>query len=172
MNLIIGAPVWLVALLALALAAGAVEDAVRLRISNLTCVAVFLTGIVAMAFYGFPLALWHNLVVFLAILVLGTFAFSAGWLGGGDVKLLAALGLWFDFRGALLLIGATFLAGGVLAALYLLARPLRRSRGSEANRRIPYGLAIAAGALVAFGMQGTGPAPNPYITKLQVAQRR
>ena len=85
---------WLLALLAAALAAAAIEDAIRLRISNATCLVVLVAAIVAMALHGFPLALWQNLVVFLVLLVLGTLVFATGKVGGGDVELLACLGLW------------------------------------------------------------------------------
>ena len=92
MNLIVGAPQWIVVLLFLALIAAAIEDALRLRISNITCAAVVILAVVAMAYHGFTLSLWQNVVVFIAILVLGTPAFAAGWFGGGDVKLFAGLG--------------------------------------------------------------------------------
>jgi len=172
MNLIVTAPIWLVGLLLLALLAAAIEDAIRLRISNPTCLAVFITAIVAMGMHGFPLALWQNLVVFLAILVLGTGAFSMGWLGGGDVKLLAALGLWVNFRGALLLISGTFVAGGIVALFYLAARLVSRSKitAEGKGRRIPYGLAITAGALLTFVIQHGQVRQNTYIEKLK-AQR-
>jgi prepilin peptidase CpaA len=157
MNLIIGAPWWLNALLALVLCAAAIEDAVRLRISNATCLAAIILALVAMAIHGFPPALWQNAVVFLLILVVGTAAFSARMLGGGDVKLLAALGLWVNFNGAVGLVTAVFLAGGVLAILFILTRPIRRrvsgSAEKPAHARIPYGLAIAAGAGLVFGAQ-------------------
>lgn len=171
MNLIVGAPIWLVALLLIALLAAALEDAVRLRISNPTCIAVFALAIVAMAIHGFPLLLWKNILVFIVVLAVGTLVFGAGWLGGGDVKLLAALGLWFDFHGSMLLLAGTFIAGGVVALLYLATR-LVRSRAKLQERRIPYGLAIAAGALLAFGMQGWQPAPNPYVAKLKAAEHK
>jgi prepilin peptidase CpaA len=172
MNLIVAAPTWLIGLLLIALVAAAIEDAVRFRISNATCLAVFVAAIVAMGLHGFPLGLWQNLVVFLVILALGTFAFSLGWLGGGDVKLLAALGLWVNFQGALLLISATFVAGGVVALLYLGARLVGRSKiaAGAKGRQIPYGLAITAGALLTFVLQQGQVRQNPYIAKLQ-AQR-
>jgi prepilin peptidase CpaA len=170
MNLVVGAPWWLLALLALALCAAAIEDAVRLRISNLTCLAVFFVAMIAMAIQGFPLTLWQNAVVFLLILAAGTAAFAANVLGGGDVKLLAAVGLWMNFSGAVWLIAAVFLAGGVLAVLFIVTRPFRR-RGREAgvrtgSARIPYGLAVAAGAFMIFGAQlgvldNKPPKPNP-----------
>ena len=172
MNLIVGTPIWLVALLLLILLAAAIEDAVRLRISNPTSLAVLVTAIIAMGIHGFPLTLWQNAVVFIAILGFGTLIFGAGWLGGGDVKFLAALGLWVDFHGALVLLAATFLVGGVLAVFYLSARMVTRRRKADVGRQIPYGLAITAGALVAFGMQATQPAPNPFIAKMKAAEHR
>jgi len=42
MNLAAEAPTWLLLVLALLLAAAAVEDAVRLRISNLTCALILI----------------------------------------------------------------------------------------------------------------------------------
>jgi prepilin peptidase CpaA len=86
--------------------------------------------------------------------------FAAGKLGGGDVKLLASAGLWFDLAGALWLLVAVALAGGVLALLVLVLRTIDWS--DEKRRRvvllrpgggIPYGVAIAAGALIAMAFQ-------------------
>jgi prepilin peptidase CpaA len=85
--------------------------------------------------------------VLVAILVVGTAAFSAGWLGGGDVKLFAAAGLWFDLRSAVWFVAFTFLAGGVVAVGYMLSRPFRRHAKGMKSTRIPYGIAIALGAL-------------------------
>ena len=85
----------------------------------------------------------------MALMVLGTAAFSAGWLGGGDVKLLAATALWLDFGSAVWLMILVMLAGGVVAIAYLVSRPLRRrgGNGKIKDTRVPYGLAIAFGAL-------------------------
>jgi len=119
----------------------------RLRISNVTSLLVLIGAIVAAVVEGPSLALWQNSVVFLAILVLGTMAFSAGLLGGGDVKLFAAAGLWFDFRSAVWFVALVFISGGAVAVCYLLSRPFRRSTAGKKERRIPYGIAIALGAL-------------------------
>ena len=143
MNLIAGAPLWLLVVLVVALIAGAVEDALRLRISNITCLVVLASGVCAAVVEGPTVSLWQNAGVFAVILGLGTAAFAAGMLGGGDVKLLAASALWVDFRHAVWLLAFIFLSGGVLAILYLLSRPLRGQR----SKRIPYGIAIAVGAL-------------------------
>jgi prepilin peptidase CpaA len=152
MNLITVAPTWLAALLAAALVVAAVEDVARLRISNITVLVVVAGAIAAMAFGGFAGQLWQNAVVFAAILAVGTIAFARNWLGGGDVKLLAATGLWVGFDAAPWLLAAIFLAGGVVAIGFIIVRKLRGLKRSQANR-IPYGVAIAAGALFLLGNQ-------------------
>ena len=146
MNLISGAPLWLVVVLSCALIAAALEDASRLRISNVTSVIVLAGAITAMLLGRPSWGLWQNFGVLVVILLLGTAAFAAGWLGGGDVKLFAAAGLWFDFRAAIAFVTFVFLAGGALAICYLAARPFRRERVDKKRGRIPYGIAIALGA--------------------------
>jgi prepilin peptidase CpaA len=157
MNLAALAPQWLVVLLVVLLLGAAVEDTIRLRISNLTCIAIFAAGIAAMALVGPTLALWQNFVVFVGLLVAGTPLFAAGKMGGGDIKLLAATGLWFDLQGALLVLMCVLIAGGILAILLIAFRSWRRSaqtkEGVKLRKRggvIPYGVAICAGGI--FGI--------------------
>jgi prepilin peptidase CpaA len=154
MNLAEHAPLWLAVMVLIAFLAAAVEDIVRLRISNFTSVAVMVGALVAMALQGFQFSLWENAAVFVAILVLGTFAFSNDLLGGGDVKLFAATGLWMNLNGAIWLIAGVFLAGGVVALAFILVRLARGSRPKrKGGNRIPYGVAIATGALYVLGVQ-------------------
>lgn len=160
MNLAAEAPQWLALVFTVLLIAAAVEDALRLRISNITVGLVVVGAIIAAAAAGLQFSLWQNLAVFVALLLAGTPFFAAGKLGGGDVKLLAATGLWFTIKGALSMLVAVLLAGGVLAIVVLI---LRAFSWSEAARRravilrpkggIPYGVAIAAGALVTAALQ-------------------
>ena len=154
MNLFAMAPMWLLGLLAAALVVAAVEDAIRLRISNLSVAGVLITALIAMGLQGFPLALWQNWVVFAALLIVGTPLFAAGKVGGGDVKLLAAVGLWVDLRLSVWLIAAVFIAGGVLAIIFLAARlfrsPQREGKEKIGSKGIPYGLAIVGGAAFIF----------------------
>ena len=152
MNLIPHAPLWLLGLLFAALAAAAVEDFYRRRISNITCLAVLIGALVAMGMQGFSIALWQNAAVFLALLGAGTLLFSAGKVGGGDVKLLACLGLWVNIAAGVWLLVTSLLAGGVLALIYIAARMARGDR-SKTSRGIPYGLAIVAGACIIFAGQ-------------------
>lgn len=151
MNLPVLAPEWLYLLLLACLAAAAGEDAVRLRISNVTSGAIALLAVASVAIGGPDWDLWQNLVIFSAILALGTAAFAKGLLGGGDVKLLAALGLWTPLKLALPLLTAIFLAGGAIALLAMLYWQLRKPGSSSTKtRRIPYGLAIAIGTAIVF----------------------
>jgi prepilin peptidase CpaA len=160
MNLASEAPGWLALLLTVLLLAAAAEDAVRLRISNITVALVLLAAVTAVILAGPEIRLWQNLAVFVALLAVGTPLFASGKFGGGDVKLLAATGLWFDLGGALRMLLAVVLAGGVLAILVL---TIRLFGWSESARRrivmlragggIPYGVAIAGGALICLALQ-------------------
>ena len=160
MNLAVEAPQWAALLLIALLLAAAAEDAVRLRISNITVLLAIVAAVIAAIVVGPTLALWQNLAVFAALLAVGTPMFAAGKLGGGDVKLLAALGLWFNLKGALWMLLDVVLAGGVLAILIIALRSLgwsekirRRVVLLQPGGGIPYGVAIAAGALIAMGLQ-------------------
>ena len=163
MNLVQTAPTWLLIILGMALAAAAIEDAVRLRISNLTCLAVILAALVAMTLAGFQLSLWQNAVNFLVALAAGTLLFATGKIGGGDVKLLAGLGLWVNLAGGVWLLAAVFLAGGVFALLFIIFRMFKGRKTGRNNRgaAIPYGLAIVAGALFVFATQLGAGADKP-----------
>ena len=156
MNLVATLPMVLVVLLAVLLLAAAAEDTIRLRISNVTSIGVFLLALVGAGLAGFPIALWQNAVVFVALLVAGTLAFAGGNIGGGDVKLLAAVGAWVNFQGALGLLVAVFVAGGFLALGFIAVR-LKRGLGMKRQKReaggIPYGLAIVTGAFLVFASQ-------------------
>lgn len=94
------------------------------------------------------------------ILAMGMFAF--GWIGGGDAKLFAAAALWLGWPAAGIFVLVTTIAGGALAMGLLAARsdwvrthtplaaPDWTQRLMRPNESVPYGVAIAAGALFAF----------------------
>lgn len=172
MNLIVTAPWWLIVFLMLALGAAAVEDALRLRISNLTSAAVVVGALIAMAVHGFSPGLWQNAAIFIAILALGTLAFAAGWLGGGDIKLLAAIGLWFDLSAAAGLIAAVFIAGGLVGIVYIVGRRIARiAQLTDARQaKIPYGLAIVAGALFIFAVQLNQRHSDPFVDRMRAME--
>jgi prepilin peptidase CpaA len=86
--------------------------------------------------------------------------FAFGWMGGGDVKLLAVTALWlgFDHTPAFLLY--TALSGGALTLVVLRLRTvglpaflgsrhwISQLQSDEAG--VPYGVAVAVAALVVF----------------------
>jgi prepilin peptidase CpaA len=83
--------------------------------------------------------------------------FSFGWIGGGDAKLMTVVALWLGADHTLSYIFATGIAGGLLTIGLILFRmtPLPDSvdripwvaRLHSLEAGIPYGVAIAAGAL-------------------------
>ena len=170
MNLVIASPGWLIALLVLLLIMAAVEDAARLRISNLTCALVLVGALIAIGLHGLSLSLWQNAAIFIAVLVIGTPAFALGLFGGGDVKLLAAIGLWLDLNSALYLFVAVVIAGGLLGLVYIIARKLALVSAAAGKRhgKVPYGLAIVAGALFVFGTQLSSHTSDPVLARLGV----
>jgi len=108
----------------------------------------------AIALLAFPfwwsagLPLWPDAALQLAVAsgVFGLFAiaFALGAMGGGDVKLVAAIALWLPFQAVAALLFVMSVAGGVLTlAMFIRHRIARRSGQLE----IPYGVAIAFGGL-------------------------
>jgi prepilin peptidase CpaA len=65
-------------------------------------------------------------------------------MGGGDVKLAAALALWFSPLSTLKFLVLMSLAGGVLTLVVLLIHRMHKKQGRP---EIPYGVAIAFGGL-------------------------
>ena len=94
------------------------------------------------------LPIWPGVGVQLAagagVLVLLACAFYAGMMGGGDVKLAAALALWFSPASTLKFLVLMSLAGGVLTLGVMVLHRIKRREGKP---EIPYGVAIAFGGL-------------------------
>lgn len=150
MSLLNAAPTWLAILLSLLLVGAAVQDILTRRISNYLVLAIILLGVVAVAVIGPSSALWQNGVLFILALGIGLPIYSAGILGGGDIKLLAAIILWSDLHGAPRLIAAVFMMGGLVAVAMLIrllaSRTPAEGRGAQ-RRSVPYAVAVAGGAL-------------------------
>lgn len=91
---------------------------------------------------------WENIAHFCVTLITGMFLFSRGWVGGGDAKLYAATSLWLPASSALAMLFFTTISGAVLAGLFIIARLVGlRKNVPKQDRRIPYGVAIAAGGI-------------------------
>lgn len=84
--------------------------------------------------------------LFTAAIVFGIFAglFSLGWMGGGDVKLLGALALWFPWQAVMSLIVLMAVLGGVVTIVTVVHHRLTKRLGQP---EIPYGVAISLSAL-------------------------
>lgn len=145
----------IIAIWVLTLIAAAVSDLRSFRIPNyLPGIMILLFGINTVV-AGVDASLWENLFHFLAALIIGMGLFSRGWIGGGDAKLYAAVALWFNWTGAVALIFATTIAGVLLAISFVAARMLGlRKNVPKDDRRIPYGVAIAAGGILSAAWQG------------------
>lgn len=141
-----------IAAAALACVAGAaVADVRRFEIPDGWSVAV------AALFVGFALVAplpepwWAHALAGIAVFALGAWLFDRGWLGGGDVKLLAACALWSGFAGLPWLLLGTVAAGGVLALIAVAGRRLARDPtypGLQRDGPLPYAVAILCGAIV------------------------
>ena len=135
----------LLAILALLLAVAAVVDVRTFTISNRLNLAVALLAPV----YWFAALLGPGDVILqvaaaVVVFILFAGAFYAGMMGGGDVKLAAALALWFPPYATIKLLVIMSFAGGLLTLGVL---GWHRWRGREGRPEIPYGVAIALGGL-------------------------
>ncbi len=138
----------------------ALSDANSMKIPNripLIVLAGFLV-MVPFTWTGLP-DLMEHLMVGLTMFAVGFAMFAFGWMGGGDSKLLAATAFWFTWSDVYVYIAYTGIFGGLLTVFLLLGRkyvPVRILTTHWAmtmfgdEKKIPYGLALAAGAIVTF----------------------
>ena len=73
--------------------------------------------------------------------------FHVGGMGGGDVKMIGALALWFPFQALLWMLIVMSLIGGALTMLLLIERAVQRKKSAI---EVPYGVAIAIAALISL----------------------
>ena len=134
------------AVLALLLVVAAVIDVRTMTISNRLNLVV--AGLAPLHWLAVGLPLWPGIGIQVAVaagvFILLAGAFYAGMMGGGDVKLAAALALWFSPASTLRFLVFMSLAGGLLTLGIMV---VRRARGQSGKPEIPYGVAIAAGGL-------------------------
>ena len=81
--------------------------------------------------------------VAVAALALFAVAYRFGMMGGGDVKLIAALALWFPIDRFVLLLMVMSVVGGLITALMLADKHIAKRKTIE----VPYGVAIAVAGL-------------------------
>lgn len=96
----------------------------------------------------------------LTVLAMAFFCFAMGWVGGGDAKVAAAASLWFGFSHLLEYLVYASLFGGALTLLLLQFRqwPLPAALHGQSwllrlhnkDSGVPYGIALALGALLIY----------------------
>ena len=136
----------LLAILAILLVVAAIIDVRTFTISNgLNAVVALLAPLYWLSVGLDP---WPGMAIQVGVaagvFALFALAFVVGMMGGGDVKLAAALALWFPPGATLKFLVLMSVAGGVLTVLVLIAHRLRKREGRP---EIPYGVAIAFGGL-------------------------
>ncbi|MET1112835.1 MAG: prepilin peptidase [Allosphingosinicella sp.] len=98
------------------------------------------------------LGLWPDvalqIAVAAAVFALFAIVFRFGGMGGGDVKMAAAVALWLPYAGVVKLFVIMSLAGGVLTLCMLIAHRMAKAAGRP---EIPYGIAIAFGGFWLIG---------------------
>jgi prepilin peptidase CpaA len=151
------------------MAFAASSDLFTMTISNklsLALVAAFFLLVVVTGM-GFA-AIGMHLAAAALVLIVAFLLFMQGWIGGGDAKLAAAAALWFGF-GYLLdfLVYASLLGGALTLVLIqfrrlplpgLLARQHWIMRLHDKAGGVPYGIALAAAALIVYPKTGWMPA--------------
>jgi prepilin peptidase CpaA len=95
-----------------------------------------------------------------AVLAVAFVCFAMGWVGGGDAKVAAGVALWFGFDHLLNYLVYASLLGGALTLLLIQFRqwPLPSPLTGQAwllklhdkQSGIPYGIALAVGALLVY----------------------
>ena len=161
-----------VALFPALMAFAASSDLLTMTISNRLSLALA-AGFLALALMaGMPLAaIGMHVAAAAAVLTVGFFFFTRGWIGGGDAKLFAATALWFGFDHLLDYAVYASIFGGALTLGLLqfrklplpgaLARQPWIMRLHEERGGIPYGIALAAAALVIYPKTGWMPGATP-----------
>lgn len=85
-----------------------------------------------------------RIAVAIAVFVLFAVLFMLRMMGGGDVKMIAAVALWLPLQALFTMLTVMALAGGAIT-IGILVR--QRWRPNAARPEVPYGVAIAIGGL-------------------------
>jgi len=136
----------LLCLLGLLLLTAAATDIKARIISNRLNIAIALLAVpwwFAIGLSGYEILFQIGLSA--AVLALFALFFALRMMGGGDVKLLAALALWLPLTKMLVMLEWMALGGGVLTVGMLIAHRIRREPGQP---EIPYGVAIVGAGLL------------------------
>ena len=143
------------------MAFAAASDLFTMTISNRVSLAL-VAGFLILAVLGgmAPYDILLHVAAGAAVLTMAFFCFAMGWVGGGDAKVAAAVALWFGFGHMLDYLVYASLFGGALTLLllqfrqwplpYALARQPWLLKLHDKETGVPYGIALAIGALMIY----------------------
>lgn len=143
------------------MAYAACSDLLTMRLSNKLVLITASSFLVIALLAGMPLGQigWH-MVAGIAVLAVTFSLFAAGWIGGGDAKLAAAIALWFGPEMVLPYLLVSAVLGGVLTLAILICRrwmlpaPLLQvgwiEKLHDQKTGIPYGIALALAAMLLY----------------------
>ena len=143
------------------MAFAAASDLFTMTISNRVSLALLAGFLILALLTGMGL---HDILLHVgagaAVLAIAFTCFAMGWVGGGDAKVASGAALWFGFGHLLDYLLYASLFGGALTLLLLQFRqwPLPYPFASQAwllrlhakESGIPYGIALAIGALMVY----------------------
>src|SRR6201986_2480198 len=143
------------------MAFAAASDLFTMTISNRVSLALIAGFLVLALLSGMGLYdILSDIGAGASVLTVAFACFAMGWVGGGDAKVAAAAALWFGFGHLLNYLVYASLFGGALTLLLLQFRqwPLPYPLVSQAwllklhskDSGIPYGIALAIGALMIY----------------------
>lgn len=143
-----------IALFLLALMASWLDIAFR-KLPNWLSLLTLVLGIAVTILDAGPSALVSHLIHALLALLVGMILFRFGVVGGGDAKFYAAVAAWFGLSGAAGLLLAVSLSGLLIFVAWFIWRrmtgkPVRAPSRASNSDKLPYGIAIAAGAIVQY----------------------
>ena len=151
----------LLAGLAIALVTAAVTDLRRRQIDNWLNAAIALAA--PLYWWASGLSLWPEVVIQIGTMLVVFFGFALvfarGGMGGGDVKLLAALALWLPPMVMFAVLFLTSLVGGAMSMVSG-ARNLSLGASAAGKRALAYSattLWLAGSAYIAWLMHGGAP---------------
>jgi prepilin peptidase CpaA len=143
------------------MAFAAASDLLTMTIANRVSLLLVAGFAVVVALSGISgVVVLSHIAAGAAVLAVGFLFFACGWIGGGDAKLAAATVLWLGFGNLFDYLICASLLGGALTLLIISFRtvplpPLLAGlewaeRLHQADAGIPYGIALAAAAVVVY----------------------
>jgi prepilin peptidase CpaA len=141
----------------LCMSIAAISDLLTMTIPNRVSLALAVSFLVLAPVFGLSVTEIGMHFASASVVFFACFAlFALNVMGGGDAKLLAAAALWFGFDSSLVYVA---FIGGVVTVLIVLLRSqasiimaigLPVPNSLMVAKKIPYGIAIAIGGILAF----------------------